>query len=104
MKKCKIIAICTQKGGVGKTTTSVNLGIGLVKHGKRVLLFDSDPQGDLAISLGWANSDSLSMTITDIMEKVIREDDFDYTNVILKHGFGIHWVRVEYRTYIYAPF
>ena len=89
MKKCKIIAICNQKGGVGKTTTSVNLGIDLVKHGKRVLLVDSDPQGDLAISLGLSDNDNLPMTISDIMEKAIKKEDIDFSDVILKHHEGV---------------
>ena len=52
MSNCKTIAIANQKGGVGKTTTTVSLGVGLVNHGKRVLLVDADPQGDLTTSLG----------------------------------------------------
>ena len=48
----QIIAITNQKGGVGKTTTTVNLGVGLARQGRRGLLVDGDPQGSLTISLG----------------------------------------------------
>ncbi len=59
MSNCKTIAICNQKGGAGKTTATVNLGVGLAMQGKKVLLIDAGPQGDLTTCLGWQNTDNL---------------------------------------------
>ena len=67
MEQCKVIAITNQKGGVGKTTTTLNLGVGLAMQGKRVMLLDADPQGSLTVSLGIKNPDDLPVSLADIM-------------------------------------
>ena len=89
MSHCKIIAMCNQKGGVTKTTTTANLGIGLAMHGKKVLLVDSDPQSDLTTILGWHNSDNLPMTLTKVMESIITNEDYDPYSAILSHEEGV---------------
>ena len=59
MSNCKVIALTNQKGGVGKTTTAVNLGVCLSKQGKKVLLVDADAQANLTMSLGYPRPDDL---------------------------------------------
>ena len=88
MDNCKVIAITNQKGGVGKTTTTVNLGVGLAAQGKRVLLLDADPQSSLTVSLGVKNSDELPVSLSSLMQSVI-DDTKPPGNAIIGHSEGV---------------
>lgn len=94
-KKCqsvKWLPLLIKNGGVGKTTTTVNLGNGLFRKGKRVLLIDLDPQGDLTTSLGYKNPNSLDFTIKNLMEKEIQENPISKKDGILKNGEGVSFI------------
>ena len=89
MDNGKVIAITNQKGGVGKTTTTVNLGIGLVRMGKRVLLIDADPQGSLTVCLGIRNPDVLDHTLASVMRAVVEDLDLTDRSGIIHHAEGV---------------
>ena len=88
-KKATIIAVTNQKGGVGKTTTCENLGIGLAMEGKKVLLVDTDPQGSLTISMGWQQPDELPTTLSTLMQKAMNDQPIQPGEGILHHAEGV---------------
>jgi len=86
---CKVLAVSSRKGGVGKTTSAVSLGASLARQGKRVLIVDADNQHSATVSLGVAEPDKLTFTLATAMQNIINEQEFDPLQGVIAHSEGI---------------
>lgn len=86
---CKVITVSNQKGGTAKTTSCVNLGIGLASAGNKVLLIDTDPQGSLSISLGYPEPDEMEHTLATLMMNIVNDEEFCLEDILIHHEEGV---------------
>ncbi len=92
---CRVISICNQKGGVAKTTTAVNLGIGLAKEGNRVCLVDCDAQGSMTIALGYKEPDRIEVTLATLLSEIMKEEEVSISDAIIHQDEGADLIPVN---------